>query len=313
MKQKLYIFGVITALVILTGTVFKVNHYPGAGILLTVGITILALAFLPLALINHYKSEESNKNMLLYIVTFLTSLVVFTGMLFKIQHWPYAGIALTVALPFPFVVFLPVFLSVTSKNKNFNIYNTVFVLLLLALNSVFCALLSLNVTKARIDDSYNLSRAYNNFERALAQLPVCHANPDVSIKINETVKIVNEYQEAILKHEGLTMEQWKSNPDLLRRPDLRSVPQMALMPEGDSPVGTRLENSLNGLITLMGNTRGYEDIAKAAPELFELTVPGGSGASWSGRIFVLDNLSWVLIYLDGLKCNLEIIKSQAIL
>jgi hypothetical protein len=313
MKQKLYIFGMITALVILTGTVFKVNHYPGAGIMLTVGIAILVLVFLPLALINHYRSEESNKNVLLYIVTFLTSLVVFTGMLFKIQHWPYAGIALTVALPFPFIVFLPVFLSVTSKNKNFNIYNTVFVLLLLALNSVFCALLSLNVTKARIDDSYNLSRAYNNFERALAQLPVSHAIPAISIKINETVKIVNEYQEAILKHEGLTMQQWKSNPDLLRRPDLRAVPQMALMPEGDAPVGTRLENSLNGLITLMGNTRGYEDIAKAAPELFELTVPGGSGPGWYGRIFVLDNLSWVLIYLDGLKCNLEIIKSQSVL
>jgi hypothetical protein len=37
------------------------------------------------------------------------------GALFKIMHWPGAGIFLMVALPFPFLVFLPVYLYVTSR------------------------------------------------------------------------------------------------------------------------------------------------------------------------------------------------------
>ncbi len=131
MKQKIYILGVITAMIISTGVILKVNHWPAAGILITAGTLILVLIFLPAALINNYKAEGNSQNRLLYIVTYITCFVVFIGMLFKIQHWPYAGIALLIALPFPYIVFLPVFLTVTSKNKNFNIYNTVFVLLLL--------------------------------------------------------------------------------------------------------------------------------------------------------------------------------------
>ncbi len=52
------------------------------------------------------------------------------AMLFKIMHWPGAGYVLRVSLPFPFVVFLPVFLAAASKNRNFNIYNTIAVLFL---------------------------------------------------------------------------------------------------------------------------------------------------------------------------------------
>ena len=84
---------------------------------------------------------------------------------------------------FPYIVFLPVFLAVTSKNKNFNIYNTVFVLLLLALNSVFAALLALNVSKQTVDDSYNISRNYSKAEAAMADLPITNNQSAVNRKL----------------------------------------------------------------------------------------------------------------------------------
>lgn len=143
MKQKIYLFGIITALVIFTGTIFKMNHYPGAGILLTIGLITLVLLFLPVALVNNYKGEGSADKLPLYIVTWLTCFLIFTAMLFKIQHWPLAGVLLTIAIPFPYIVFLPVFLIITSRNKNFNIYNTISVLFLLALNSVITAFLAI--------------------------------------------------------------------------------------------------------------------------------------------------------------------------
>ncbi|TFG41330.1 MAG: hypothetical protein E4H43_04505, partial [Bacteroidia bacterium] len=124
MKQKIYLLGLITVLLVFTGLVFKINHLAGAGELLSTGIGTFVLIFMPIALRNHFKAEGTRQNLPLYIVTWLTCFVVFTGMLFKIMHWPHAGIILLVALPFPYVVFLPVFLTVTSKNKNFSIYNT---------------------------------------------------------------------------------------------------------------------------------------------------------------------------------------------
>ena len=117
MKQKIYIFGVITALVIFAGIIFKINHFAGAGILMIVSMVTLVLLFLPVALINNYKAEGTRQNLPLYFVTWMTCFVVFLAMLFKIMHWPYAGILMTIALPFPYVVFLPVFLIVTARNK----------------------------------------------------------------------------------------------------------------------------------------------------------------------------------------------------
>ncbi|MEI6049467.1 MAG: hypothetical protein WCS03_11260 [Bacteroidota bacterium] len=311
MKQKIYILGVVTTLIIFTGIIFKINHLAGAGQLLTVGFVTLVLGFIPLALINHYKSEESNQNMLLYLVTWITCFVVFTAMLFKIQHWANAGIFLIIALPFPYIVFLPVFLGVTSKIRNFNINNTVFVLFLLALNSVFCCLLALNVSKARIDDSYNLSLNYIRLETVLKQLPAMGPQTPVDRKIDEVIKTVNEYQDLILKAEGNSKENWSANPGNLWRPDERVVASKVLLTAEGGPLGAKLETGLKELITEMGKTRGFESLAKVAPVIFDINDPAGSDPGWAYRIFRDNTLSWALIYLDGLEANLYMIKASA--
>lgn len=311
MKQKIYTFGVATALVAFAGAIFKVNHFPGAGILLTIGLMTLVLAFLPIALVNHYKSEESSQNKLLYFITWLTCFVIFTSMLFKLMHWPYAGVLLTIAIPFPYIVFLPVFLGVTSKNKNFNIYNTVFVLLLLTLNSVFAALLALNVSKDRIIDSYDLSRNYNNLETVLNQLPDNNINSKVNMKIDEVLEIVNEYEDLILnnfKQEGISIEQWKNHPESLWNPDSRDIASKALLKSENPPAGSRLETGLKSLVSEMQKTPGYEDMAKAATAIFDLNNSSGDVRDWTSRTFYDINLAWTLIYLDGLRVNLSLLK-----
>ena len=310
MKQKIYILGVVTTLITFTGAIFKVNHWPAAGILLTLGLVTLAFVFIPAALINQYKAEERKESLLLYIVTGITCFVVFTAMLFKIQHWPYAGVLLTIALPFPYVVFLPVFLAVTAKNKNFNIYNTVFVLFLLALNSVFAALLALNVTKTKIDDSYNLARNYNKLETVLAKLPYGESQNPVNVKIDEVLKIVEEYEAILLKSEGISPEQWSTNAGNLYRPDSRNVASAALSSSEAAPIGGKLEKSLKSLISVMQNTRGYEAMAKTAPDLFYFSEMEDTESIWGEMVFQQNTLSWSLITLDGLTANLEMIKAS---
>ncbi len=311
MKQKIYILGLITVLIVFTGLVFKMNHFAGAGILLSTGIGIFVVIFIPIALRNHFKAEGTIQNLPLYIVTWLTCFVVFTGMLFKIMHWPHAGTMLLVALPFPYLVFLPVFLIVTSRNKNFSIYNTVFVLMLLVFTSVFTTLLGLNVTKNRIDDSYNLSRNYQNFENALNQVPEKGLESTLYLKLDEALKMVNEYQDIILKHENMTAEQWKMNPESLQMPGTMGRSAQALIKAGDPTAGTKLFICLKALTKEMGNTPGYEDLYRLSPVIFDLEVPSGNDEEWSNWKFNNNNLSWVLIYLDGLKTNLKIIKATA--
>ena len=308
MKQKIYILGVITAMVIFLGTIFKVNHWPAAAIMMTVGMGTLVLGFLPLALINHYKSESSRQNLLLHIITWLTCFVVFTGMLFKILHWPFAATILTVALIFPYVVFLPVFLVTISKDKNFNIYNTVFVFLLLAVNSVFSALLSLNVSRERIWDSYNLSRQYNQVEKILYQFPANNSKSQVAIKIDEALKVVDEYKNLILRSEGISPEHYNDAGSLLR-PDLKGTAIQTLSTSGNVKVGEKLENGLKALVKEIDNTPGCEELAKAIPVILDLRKKYDDEPLliWHN---ITNTMSWTFIYLEGLKVNLLMIRAS---
>lgn len=309
MKQKIYLLGLLTTIIIVTGTVLKVNHWPGAGILLTVGIVTFELLFIPAALINNYRSGDNKQNLLLYIVTWVTCFVVFTSMLFKVQHWPFAGLGLTIALPFPYLVFLPVFLFVTSKNKNFNIYNTVFVLLLLTLNSVFSGLLALNVAKNRIDESYNLSQNYTRLETVLKVIPGSRNECQVKSDIDNVLKIVNEYQDKILKREGLSKEQWYSNPRvLLHAYDRGRAADAILNPAGPYP-GKELYMGLRNLIQDFGKNPEYKYLAEKAPQIFNFYESDDKFSSWAEETFAYNTLSWSLMYLDGLETNLNMIKA----
>jgi hypothetical protein len=311
MKQKIYIIGLASALIIFSGILFKVNHWPGAGIMLTAGFVALVLVFLPAAFIDHYRDGKPERNLLLHIVSYITCFVVFGGMLFKIQHWPFAGIFILIALPFPFVVFLPVFLTVTSKNKNFNIYNLVFVLMLLALVSVFSALLSLNVAKDRIIDSYSLSGHYINLEKVIKQLPPSATPKPVELKIDKAIGTIDEYMNIILKSEGMTAGQWGKKPDDLKRPDSPAVAAQALEAAGDLPYGSKLEKELKEVISVLEKTRGCEELAKATFSFVGFSDTYSDENYWSGGTFKDSNLAWVLIYLDGLKSNLLMIKASA--
>jgi hypothetical protein len=308
MKQKIYIIALVNVILIFSGAIFKVNHWPAAGIMLTIGLSALVLVSVPLALINHYKAGEKGQSPVLHYVTGLTCFVVFTGMLFKIMHWPFAGLFLTIAIPFPYIVFLPVYIFVTSRNRNFNIYNTVFVLLLLALNSVFAALLSLNVTRQRISDSYNLARNYNNIEAVLASVPVTEGQSAVNIKIGQVIKTIDEYQSLIFREEGITAEQWKKDPEALVKADSRQVAVKVLF-NNENPVGNKLEIELRELVSIMEKSPGYAGLAKIAPQLFDIPGKDGSESGWTMRNFIFPPLAWSLIYLDGLKADLFILKS----
>ncbi len=143
MKRLIYISGLISAIVLTTGTSFKIEHWPGAGILLTVAISFFALFFVPAALMNNYRQE--NKNAYLYICIYIPILLSFSAALFKIMHWPGAGILVTIALVTPFIIFLPAYIIYYNKSASKDITKFIAVMFLLVFVGVMDALLSVAV------------------------------------------------------------------------------------------------------------------------------------------------------------------------
>ena len=304
MKQKLYIASLIDLIVVLTGTIFKINHFPGAGILLTLGIAAFAVVICPMALVSSYRKNREEQSKGLHIITGITVFFVFTAMLFKIQHWPFAGLLLTLALPFPYVVFLPVFISITSRKKNANIYNTVFVLFLLALSSLLNGLLSLNVARQTIEDSYNLSRGMNKVNACLSAIPAERNASALELRIDELLVVIDKYQDAILKSQGISEKIWDKNPEYLGYPDSRNVVQMALRDNTDLSEGSGLEKAMKAVIAEANSDPAYSELSRALPGIFEL------GENRWQYYFTEDYTSWSLTYLDGLETNLRLIKAS---
>lgn len=310
MKQKIYTLGIATTSVIFLGALLKINHWPGGGQLLIIGIVTLILVFLPLALRNHYRTEGERKNLQLYVVTWLTCFVVFGGMLFKLMHWPGAGKALLVALPFPYVVFLPVFLIVTSKDKNFSIHKTVAILFLLAGTSISAALLALNVSKEKIGDSMLLSRNYNMVEAVVDEIPPADGQAALTNKINELIGIIGDYQHKIFSVEGMSEEEWNNDPWTFPRPEAASILDKALIIAGENPTyDTRLQAGLGDLVSELQKSAADEEVAGKIPLIFDFYESPGESPDWTKGMFMVIPRVWSLIYLDGLETNLKLIRA----
>lgn len=310
MKQKIYTLGIVTTSIIFLGALLKINHWPGGGYLLIIGIVTLVMVFLPLALRNHFMTEGGRKNLLLYIVTWLTCFVLFGGMLFKLMHWPGAGKALLIALPFPYVVFLPVFLVVTSKDKTFSIHNTVAVLFLLAGTSISAAMLALNVSKERLDDSMRLSHTYNSVEAVLDKIPDAAGQASVINKIDELLGVIDDYQGRIFSVEGMTEEEWKNDPRVFPFPEKTSIADKALYIGGKNPTyDTRLQTGLGELVRELQKSAASEEIAGKIPLILDFYETPDDSLGWTQGQFVVTPRVWSLIYLDGLETNLKLLRA----
>jgi len=95
---------------------FKIQHWPGAGIMLTLGALILALLFMPSALGVLRKENRSRKRQVLFISAFLSAGLFITAILFKIQHWNGGGPILILAGIVVVFLLITSLLSATLQN-----------------------------------------------------------------------------------------------------------------------------------------------------------------------------------------------------
>jgi len=320
MKQKIYILGVITLALIFTATLFKLNHLFGAGILMTAGVFLLVMVFLPLALINNYRTASGIKNGVLYWITWITCLAVFGSALFKIQHWPGAGELILVALPFPFVVFLPVYLYVNSKIRNPNIYHMMYVLFLLVFMAVFSALLSLNVSPGRIDQSLALADNYKDLTVVLKGKGSASTNgesDDYEVSLNKStdklLTTVEQCRELLLERMQTTDNQLRLNGGRTRMIDSRSLAAAVLLTEEQGSPAAHLESDISEFIRTVGEAPGCDSLAIFAADLLKVNTQDVSEPSWGKRMFENQYLSWVLIYLTSVEANTLLIKEEALM
>ena len=313
MKKRIYTIGIVFFIITISGIMFKMMHYPGAAIMMTLGFSGLLFIYFPFSLISSFKGKGEKALKPLYIVTYLTLLVIFTGMYFKIMHWPGAGMLLLIGIPFPFVVFLPVFLYVTGRIEKFSIYNTVYILLLLTIMSVFNATLAISVSKDRLDDSMYIASVYYKAADGVAEIN--HQAPglsqDVVSSANLALKIIGEARDQLMRESMADLNALADDPYSIKSSDSRTLSTEIMLERYDPPLGTLLEESIKELLEVI-KLSGNKDITpEIAVELLEFKTPDGA-KSWNEAMFRGNWTSWSLVYLGILENSIILIRNELI-
>ncbi len=143
MKNLIYFIGIGSLNLFLLGAISKMLLLPGAGILITLGLGIFAVVFLPIATWDAYQGHNDKTQFWVYITGFICAFVCIIGAIFKIQHFQGSQILLTIGIPLPFVVYLPVFLYNNLRSKTQSNNNFLGIMFLMTFIAIFTAFLSI--------------------------------------------------------------------------------------------------------------------------------------------------------------------------
>jgi hypothetical protein len=147
MKNFTYIFGLSSAILTILGSFFKRMHWPGAGIMITVGLVLIVLVFLPLYFITSHREQVEKKNPIYPIVGYLTLALLLAGAAFKSQHWPGGGYLVYTSVGFLLIAFVPLYVSnVFQKSGKEKTTLPYFVMLLVG---IACVMLMINVNMSK--------------------------------------------------------------------------------------------------------------------------------------------------------------------
>ena len=120
MKTTMKVFALISLIMVALASVFKVMHWPGAGVMFLLGFALLAFVFYPSAISVMRREYKIKGGGLIYPVALISGIALMIGILFKLQHYPGANILLLIGFVLFIFVLIPslvVFKISTTESK----------------------------------------------------------------------------------------------------------------------------------------------------------------------------------------------------
>lgn len=204
MKNNIYLLGILVAILLIVGGVFKINHWYGSAIILTVSIFFFLLVFLPAALINNYRANGKKKKAL-YYAAFITLFVIFLAAIFKILHWPGGSVLLVAGMLMPIVLFLPVYLYFNKKEEEESLANFLYIIFFLVGMSAMTGFLAVDVSKEilvdtiRVTDISELSEYYNLKTKLLKTYKTNETFDDIYKKSDALIQWIEKMKDEIVR------------------------------------------------------------------------------------------------------------------
>jgi O-antigen/teichoic acid export membrane protein len=96
MKKATLTLGLISSLVFVIGVLLKWQHLPGAGIALMLSILLFVAGYSPLLFKERIHFAQGSHQKMINLASLITMVIIAVSFLFKVLHWPGAGIGVAV-------------------------------------------------------------------------------------------------------------------------------------------------------------------------------------------------------------------------
>jgi hypothetical protein len=137
MKKIMINSGIAAATFFTIGSIFKVMHWPGASLLILLGMAIGALVFLPLIFLFKKNETTESKGKIVLGIGVINGILFCAYSLFKVMHWPYASNLWFITLGLFSFVFIPLYFFNGIKNEANKVNTITTSLILIIVAGVF--------------------------------------------------------------------------------------------------------------------------------------------------------------------------------
>jgi hypothetical protein len=122
-------------------------HWPGAGMLMMLGMVLVCLIFIPVLIASKLKSKEIQFPVYIYVTGFIGLIVYLLGFLFKVMHWPGASILLSAGTILIIIISFPQYVFKVYKNESHISNSFIYLVIVLVWFILPTMLISINIPR----------------------------------------------------------------------------------------------------------------------------------------------------------------------
>jgi hypothetical protein len=192
MKKTMITSGAISVALLLGGSFFKIMHWPGAGMMLVLGIGILTFLFLPLMFLLKAKEASTGRARLVAGLGTLVGILLCLSTLFKLMHWPGASILWITTSAVSILLFVPLYFFSGIRQAETRVNTIVTTIILVGATGL---LFSLTSVRKSAQLTFLETKMYYTDQQLLARLRAnaeVSARPEVYTKIQSTCEKLKE-------------------------------------------------------------------------------------------------------------------------
>jgi gliding motility-associated GldM-like protein len=332
--QSKTLFTIITYLsftFFMVGVLFKVQHWPRAGVLLLTGVASITFLFLPFTLVQNLKQITDKKQRIIHSLGYISLIIYILGFLFKIFHWPGAAILLLVGSVCLTSVFLPAYTLNKFKETNFVSSQFIFMVIALIFFNMFTLLISVKSSKnvmmefvqvneeiasqsnilEEINTSYyvELEKEDSTYYELLAQFK--EKSDELTAYIDDLKIGLIQFSEKVNREEA---EQLIKDQKYIKNKDNGDVPLFVMIGENENGKAFTLKNKLQEYHLFVKNN--FSHVIDPSDNLLKListedpTDIYGKKHSWENYYFYHQSVISSISNLELIQRNVLLVESD---